>query len=246
MIKGVFAAYVFFFALAVYAGEAVSQQVWGNLVFGHPYGDKVYFELDFEPKSQVSGTPSWRNLDMTPLAEYYPNRWVDLSAEAVLGYTKDSYSARTYEVSPRIGIRFHILGNVREYVPDKYLLLQKRFSFSTFLRYEYRSLYYDDGSADHQSRFRIRLETKTAFNHQSHSFPDTWYLFADFEEYFNLGEDMKEVFLSKARIRIGPGYTYNRKNRFEILGIYDFANDTYNDSIRHDAAAIDIRYKLFF
>ena len=244
--KAVFRVCFTLFTYVVYADEDVSQQIWGNVILGHPYDDKVYLELDFEPKSQLSGTLSWRNLDLTPLVEYYPNRWVDLAAEAVTGYTKDSYSAHTYEVSPRIGIRFHILGNIRQYIPDEYLLMQKRFSFSTFVRYEYRSLYYDDGHAEHQSRFRIRLETKTALNHQSHYYPDTWYLFGDFEEYFNLGEDMKEVFLSKTRIRIGPGYTFNRKNRFEILGIYDFANDTYNDSIRHDAAAIDFRYKLFF
>lgn len=226
--------------------ENTSRQIWGNLVLGSAHNDKVYLELDIEPKTQTAGTLTWHNVDMTPLIEYYPNRWIDLTAEAVMGYTKDSLRIKTYEISPRIGVRFHILGNIRQYIPNDNILSFERFSFSTLIRYEYRNLYYDNGNAEHQSRFRVRIETKTAINHKKYSEENTFYLFADVEKYFNIGEDIHELFHHKTRVRIGPGYTYDKKHRFELLFIYDYAYDTTYKERRHDATIIDFRYKLYF
>ena len=183
---------------------------------------------------------------MTPLVEYYPNSWIDLTAEAVMGTTKESCSSNTYEVSPRLGIRFHLFGNLRQYVQDGIPFRLERFSLATLLRYEYRSLFYDDGSSEHQSRFRVRFETKMALNHTDHAADDTYYIFTDAEQYFNIGKNLKEAFLNKSRLRLGPGYTYTRNNRFELLVIYDYAYNTFSSEARHDAAAINLRYKHFF
>jgi len=228
------------------AEETVSQQIWGNYILGSAHNDKLYLELDLEPKVQTSGTEQWNNLDITPLLEYYPNEWIDLTAELVLGYTKNSHSLKTYEVSPRLGVRLHILGNLRQYIPNDNIFSFERFSLSTLFRYEYRSLYDNNNSTEHQSRLRIRVETKTAFNHKDHTDDDTYYLFADIEQYFNFGHKVKEVFANKTRIRLGPGYTYNKNHRFEILMIYDYARDTLRGNVRHDAIAIDFRYKVFY
>ncbi len=237
---------ILLFTTILLQGEETSSQIWGNLIMGSAHNDKVYLELDFEPKLQVSPDQRWRNIDITSLLEYYPNKWMDITAEMVLGYTNDKSSIQSYEVSPRLGIRLHILGNLRQYIPNDNIFLFDRFSLSTLFRYEYRSLYYSDHGAEHQSRFRARIETKTALNHKNYTDDDTYYLFADVEQFFDFGNEIKEVFANKTRIRIGPGYTYDKIHRFEMLLLYDYARDTFEENIRHDAFIINFRYKVFY
>ena len=233
--------------LGAQAQESVARQLWGNVVLGFPQNRKLYLELDFEPKGQIFGEQQWGNLDTTPLVEYYPNRWVDVTAECVLGWTRQTNQLRTLEASPRVGLRLHILGSLWGYVFTGERVPLSRFSLSTFLRYEYRNLWYNQGlPAEHQSRVRVRLETRLAINNFTIRVDKTYYLFADAEKYFNIGEGVHEVFSSKFRLRIGPGYRASYRHRFEILFIYDFARNTVNDKASKDAMAIDLRYKLYF
>lgn len=216
-----------------------------NITLAHPYSDEFYFELDIEPKVQVEGAQEWKNIDLVPLVEYYPNKWFDLSAEMVLGYTKYS-SYKDYELSPRLGIRFNIFGNLRKQISHHGLFDYQQFNFATLLRYEYRSLFYAQEDTQYESRIRVRFETKTAFNHKKITMNDTYYLFADFEAFFDFQDDIKERFHQKSRLRIGPGYTYNEEHRFELLMIYDYAQNTYDSGLREDAVSIDFRYRIHF
>lgn len=93
----------------LYADEDASGQLWGNVILCYPKGEKLYFELDFEPKIQYTGNEKWWNLDATPLVEYYPNKWIDLTGEITIGYTKQTNDIRSFEFTPRIGIRLHLL-----------------------------------------------------------------------------------------------------------------------------------------
>jgi len=231
---------------SLHASDETSKQIWGNVILGSMSSEKVHIELDFEPKVQVSGQETWANIDVTPLVEYFPNKWIDLTAEVVLGYTKQNNDVKSFEVSPRLGIRIHIFGNIKQYLPEYKYISFDRFNLSTLFRYEYRSLWFNDKDSEHQSRLRARIETKTAFNHENLNYNNTYYLFADVEGYFNLGDDIEEVFSNKARGRLGPGYRYDDKQTFELLMIYDYARNTIEDDARHDAVAINFRYKLFY
>jgi len=241
--------YTFIILIAItslYSNDEISKQIWGNLILGSMLNDDIHIEVDYEPKLQVSGEERWANIDMTPLIEYYPNKWIDLTAEIVIGYTKQTNNINSIELSPRLGIRLNIFGNIRQHLPTyKYIQLE-RFNLSTLFRYEYRSLFFNDNSSEQQSRLRARVETKTAFNHDDISHDDTYYLFADVEGYFNFGKEVEEVFSNKARLRLGPGYRYNYEHSFELLVIYDFAKNTIEGDARNDAYAINLRYKIFY
>ena len=228
------------------AQEETSKQAWMNITLAHPYNDKLYYELDIEPKVQLEGKEKWKNIDLVPLVEYYPNKWFDLSAEMVLGYTKNSNSYRDYELSPRLGIRLNILGNLRKKMSQIGFFDYKQFNLATLLRYEYRSLFFSHQDTQHQSRLRLRLETKTAFNHKQVTMDDTYYLFADFEQFFDFNDNIKERFHQKSRLRIGPGYTYNEEHRFELLLIYDYTRDTYEANLKEDTVSLDFRYRIHF
>lgn len=69
-------------AVPAVAGD-LETQAWANLTMGWNRSEKVYLELDLEPKVLVSGDPGWRNLDVTPAVEYYPSPWVDLRYRVV-------------------------------------------------------------------------------------------------------------------------------------------------------------------
>jgi len=237
----------FVFIAIVNAQEEVSQQIWGNIILGYPQSRNLYFELDFEPKTQLSGEQQWRNIDITPLIEYYPNSWIDITAETVIGNTKQSNNLNTFEVSPRIGIRFHLIQNFWFYAKTVERIPLKRLGLSTLIRYEYRSLwYFQEQQSEHQGRLRFRLESKFAINQNSLDKDKTFYIFADMEAYANIGKGITEAFSSKLRLRIGPAYRVSYSQRFELLFIYDLARNTIEEEASKDAFIVDFRYKLFF
>jgi hypothetical protein len=231
----------------VFSQESVSQQLWGNAVFGIPKDKHLYLEIDVEPKKQISGMDYWGNLDITPLIEYYPNSWIDLTGEITAGYTNQTSAVNTMEVTPRLGIRAHFFTNVWQYFKTSERVPLSRLTLATLLRLELRNFWYsNDQASEHETRLRLRLESKIAINHEKLAYDNTYYLFCDAEYYMPLSEKISERFASKFRFRIGPGYRLTYANRFEILLIYDFARDTLNEKADRDALAIDFRFKFYF
>ena len=231
----------------VFGQGTSSQQLWGNAVFSFPQGDDLYYELDAEPKIQISGGEQWYNIDFTPLVEYYPNSWLDLTGEVTAGYTRQSDRTNTFEVTPKFGIRWHIFTNVSQYFKRLERLPLKRLSLATYFRIESRNFWYSSGLAsEHEYRLRMRLESKIALNHERLDFDDTYYLFLDGEYYVPLGREISEKFASKFRLRIGPGYRLSYANRFELLLIYDYARDTLEAELNKDALGLDFRCKFYF
>jgi hypothetical protein len=79
--------------LAPSAFAQTNLQLWGNVTLDWVKSDRLVYELDIEPKALLDvseGEPDWRNLDVTPNAEYSPKGWLDLVAEAAVGYTKQT------------------------------------------------------------------------------------------------------------------------------------------------------------
>jgi len=231
----------------IFGQETVSQQLWGNAILGVPKSKQMYLELDIEPKKQVAGMDSWGNIDITPLIEYYPSSWIDLTGEVTVGYTDQSTDVNTLEITPRLGIRVHLFKNVWQYFETSERIPLSRLTLATFLRLEARNFWYSsDSYSEHESRLRLRIESKIAINHDKLAYDNTIYLFTDAEYYMPISDDISERFASKFRIRIGPGYRLSYANRFELLFIYDFARDTLDDDIDRDALALDFRFKFYF
>jgi len=231
----------------VFGQKTISQQLWGNAVFGLPKSKHIYLEFDVEPKIQVSGVESWKNIDITPLMEYYPNSWIDLTGEVTVGYTKQSDDINTLEITPRLGVRVHLFKNVWQYFETSERIPLSRLTLATFLRLESRNFWYStDYDSEHGYRLRLRLESKIAINNDKLAYDNTIYLFTDAEYYMPIGDDISERFASKFRFRIGPGYRLTYANRFELLFIYDFARDTLDDDVDRDALALDFRFKFYF
>ena len=237
-------------AASVRGQSAVSTQVWGNFILDYPHGKDSLFELDIEPKIQVAGQGRWRNLDLNPLVEYYPVHWLDLEAELLAGPTHQTNGVVSWEVTPRVGFRVNLFSNLRERVEQsgtRVGALFGRIRLAALVRFEYRNLYYNDGSpSSHQWRFRVRLESKAGITHPDVSKDGTLYATADVEYYVPFGEDASETFASKVRFRGGLGYRFNYAWRAELLYIRDANRKTRDDPFATSTNAVDVRVKTFF
>jgi len=234
--------------LAVTGGawaQETSGQVWGNVTLAFPRGERLLFELDFEPKAQVSGDDTWRGIDVTPAIERSLNRWFEIVGEVGVGRTKQSTTVTSTEVTPRIGFRAHLFNNLRTMLPGQHRL--GRVGIANLARIEWRNLWYTDETPNsHEARFRNRAEIRVGLNHAEMSLPKTLYLTADFEFFVPLTGDVEETFAAKMRGRIGLGYRRDDRWRFEILYIRDGTRETREGQFARSANIVDFKLKMLF
>ena len=82
--------------------------------------ERLVHELDFEPKGLLDkpdGDPDWRNLDVTPNVEYSPKGWTDVVLDTTIGRTRQTDDVDTTEVTPRLGVRFHLFSRAMRFHP---------------------------------------------------------------------------------------------------------------------------------
>ena len=87
-------------------------QLWGNVTIDWMKSPRMMYEVDLEPKVLVAapaGEPGWWNLDVTPSFEYAAKNWLDLTGELATGYTQQTDDENSFELTPRAGVRFHLL-----------------------------------------------------------------------------------------------------------------------------------------
>lgn len=225
-------------------------QVWLNVTPGWSLGEHAYWELDAEPKWQVSGGEEWRNLDLTPVVEYYPVDWLDLSAEATIGRTHQRDGLDTVEVTERLGVRLRLFGKIvahRRSLGREHLPL-RRVDVSTLVRLEQRNFFYSDATPDsHSWRARLRVEGKLALNHSRLAQDRTLYAVGDVEYFQPVGEEVEERYVNKMRVRLGLGYRPSARTRLEAIWIRDWNRDSPEAYYAgQDTQAVDLRWKLFF
>ena len=227
------------------AGD-LETQAWGNFTLGWNHSERVYLELDLEPKVLVQGEPGWRNLDITPAIEYYPNSWMDVTGEVTVGTTKQTDDLRTNELTARGGVRLYLFKNMRERFDSK-RKLPGRFLVATLFRIEQRNFFYsDDTETKHEVRFRVRIEAKAPINHRDLSQDKTVYVLGDAEAFMPVGEEVEERFATKYRARVGLGYRINASQRIDLLYMWDRVRDTIEDTPTDSTQILDLRYRVVF
>lgn len=249
------------FAPVLGGGEARAQddtstdpqtQVWLNFTPGWAKGERWYWELDFEPKWQVSGSEKWRNLDLSPTVEYYPADWLDLEAEATVGNTLQKDGLDTFEITERVGARFRLFARMAPYLPgipglEYERLPRTRGGISTLVRLEQRNFWYSDDAPDkHEWRARLRLEGKVALNRPQPALDRLLYAIGDVEYYQPLGDDIPERYANKVRVRLGLGYRFPAATKLEFLYIRDWNRTAPDAEAAEDTQAFDLRVKLLF
>lgn len=224
-------------------------QLWGNLTLDWVKNDRLVYELDVEPKVLLAapeGEPGWRNLDLTPNVEYSPKRWLDLVAEATVGLTKQTDDVDTIELTPRLGVRFHLFSRAQQFramerAPARRLVVRD------LVRVESRNYFYSGAGSGSDStvRFRNRLEFLVPLNKERITDDGARYLLADWEWFVPL-DDPSERFANRQRIRTGFGYRRSFNWRYEVLYLWTRSRNTIDDPFTTTENIIDIRVKRLF
>ena len=226
------------------AGQDPSAQLWGDLGLVLPRKNAEWlFSVDAKPEVQFSGSEKWWKVNLQPMAVYQAPRLFDLVGDLMLGFTQQNDDVETLELVPRVGIRVHLISDVRDVRPVG--RVAQRIGLATTARLEHRHFwYYGSGAPTGSSndwRLRLRLETRIGLNDSDRSRPGTWFLFADAEAFIPLDDRNPETFATEWRFRIGLGLRSSHDWQFDFLLIHDITRNTLQDSFGADVNAIDLR-----
>jgi hypothetical protein len=224
-------------------------QLWGNVTVDWVKSERLVYELDFEPKVLLDapdGEPGWRNLDLTPNMEYSAQRWLDVVVDTTVGSTRQTDDLDTIEVTPRLGVRFHLFSRALRHHPRE-RAPARRVVVRDLMRVESRHFFYSGGDTDYSSsvRFRNRLEFLAPLNRERLTDDGARYVLADWEWFVPL-DTQEERFANKQRIRTGLGYRRSFAWRFEALYIWTRSRDTIDEGFNTSDNIIDVRVKRLF
>lgn len=239
-------------AVTASAQEEISVQPWLSVVLGHQKNERLYMEVEIQPKTQISGGEHWGNIDATWNVEYYPKEWFDLTCELVTGYTDHIDGLDSFEITPRPGLRLHLAKQTVTIIDRRQKLhaerkALQRLQLATWLRLEQRNFFYSgDQESSHEWRFRIRPEFKVALNNPSLGDDGTLFGRGDVEFFWPLTKDVPERFVNKIRFRIGPGYRINFARKVELLFMYDINRESSLVEFSEDTFMLDLRLTFLF
>ncbi len=224
-------------------------QLWGNVTIDWVKSDRMTYEIDFEPKSLIvvpQGQPGWGNLDTTPNLTFAANDWLDLTAEVVAGYTKQTDAVDSFELTPRLGVTFHFLSRELPHLRDSERAPKRRLVLYNDLRVEWRNFYYTGDEPNSSTvRFRNRLGSRYPLNRSKVTDDGAAYLVADWEWFIPLS-DAAERFANRQRIRVGLGYRQNFNWRFEAMFMWTRSRDTIEENFAATDSIIDFRLRYVF
>jgi hypothetical protein len=227
------------------AAAQPNTQFWANVALSWIKSEHLTFGVDTEPQVLVSaplGDPGWATLDVTPSVEYTRSRWFDVLGELKLGRTRQTNDLDSTQVTPRVGIHFHILSNLAGAI-DKERQPKHRLVFSDLLRLEWRNLYYSTDEPDSSTRrLRNRFQMLFPVNRPRITDDGATYLQADVE-WFWTRTNPDERFASQQRIRAGVGYRRSRPWRFWALYVWDRSRDSANEGFTTAYHALDVEVK---
>jgi hypothetical protein len=227
------------------AQDQTQSQLWGNLSLDWIKTQRLTLGLAIEPKALVSKPaedPDWASLGITPSIEFTRGNWMDLVGELGITRTKQTDNVNSTEITPSIGLRFHLLSNIANaYLKER--RPKRRFVVRDLLRLEWRNFHYSDETLDSASfRLRNRFEMLYPFNRPRISDNGAIYALGDVE-LFSTTQDLKERFASKQRVRVGGGYRRNYPWRFEALYVWDRSRHEADEPFVKGDQALDIRFR---
>ena len=235
--------------LAAPVAQAQNLQLWGNVTFDWVKSQRLAYGLDIEPKVLLDAPesePGWRNLDLTSTVEFSPNPWLDLVADGAVGVTKQTDDVDSVEVTPRLGVRFHLFSRAQRFHPLE-RAPRRRWVVRDLFRVESRNIFYGGAGSGTSStvRLRNRLELLVPLNKERLSDDGARYLLADWE-WFAPVDEPNERFANKQRIRAGLGYRPSFKWRFEFLYMWTRSRNTIEEGFSTSENIIDLRVKRVF
>ena len=222
-------------------------QLWGEFKLSWIKTRHLTYGLDVEPKvllTKPEGDPGWVTLDLTPTVEYSHGEWLDVLGEFLIAKTRQTDDLNSTEITPRIGLRLHLLSNLREaLVKEK--RPKHRVVLRNLARLEWRNLFYSTADKPNKStmRFRDRVELLCALTRPRITDNGVTYALADAEWFWQLDDDVPERYAGKQRLRGGIGYRRSSEWRFEGLLIWNRSRNTIDEPFSATDFIVDLTVK---
>jgi hypothetical protein len=220
-------------------------QGWINAVVGYNALNQLYLEGNFEYKQLLSESEDpWRSLSFTLTGEYYPTRLLDLTVDITSGKTHQTGELVSDEASQILGAKWYILqlGHNLFRLSKGTDGAPERIEFSNHIRFEHRNFdYYNDLPPENDWRFRDRTQFVISLNKKTFFENRTIRLLADAEFFIPFGKEATERYVTKYRIRIGPGYRHNVHWRFNLYYMYDKSSDTIGDPYETSSHMVNLQ-----
>jgi len=221
-------------------------QLWGEFKLSWITSRHLTYGLDVEPKvllAKPDGDPGWVTLDLTPSIEYSHGEWLDVLGELLIARTRQTDDLNSTEITPRIGLRLHLLSNLRQdLVKEK--RPRHRVVLRNLARLEARNLFYSAADKPNKStmRFRDRVELMCALTRPRVTDNGATYALGDVEWFWQL-DDVTERYANKQRVRGGLGYRHSSEWRFEGLLIWDRSRNTIDQPFNTSDVVVDLTVK---
>jgi hypothetical protein len=238
------------------ASAQANVQLWGDYSINSVLqrNDRVSWSVDLEPQALISapsGDPAWYSTSVTPAGEYAVNSWLDATAEVGTTYTRQTDGLRSFELTPRGGVRFHtrLLQKVPTLIPrnpfQPELPPTRRGVLRDLLRVEERNLFYNgDEPTTATVRLRNRVEYLYPINRARITDNGVRTLMLDWEWFIPLG-DATERFASRQRVRAGLAFRRSYNWRLETLYIWNKSRNTIDEPFSTSDNIVSITLKHF-
>ncbi len=209
------------------------QQLWLEWQVSYPFANRYLVENTFTYQTLLSGGEKWSAFSISPTFEYVLLPPIELTSEIPIGYTRQTDSKSSFEVSPIVGARFHITQN-------------KRIDTRILTRFQSRNFQsLETGEWEFKGRFRLKGEIWVSINGPNLFTDNLWYTFVDYEEFIVVDEQVNERFANLRRARCGVGYRLNYKHRFDLIYTWQYSRDEIGGQFTSTDTVIQLKYKLF-
>jgi Protein of unknown function (DUF2490) len=222
--------------LVVTSGSVVAQQdeqLWFEFQTSYPFGGRYLLENVTAYQTLLNPDNKWRSISISPTFEMTMSRWLDLLSEVGLAYTLQKENANTFEIAPMVGGRF-------------FFSQGKKVDTRFVLRYQQRSFKdLETGDWTSSNRTRLRGEVFVSINGPNLFTDKLWYVFADYEEFIVIDQQLEERFANRRRGRIGVGYRLSYKHRFDVSYTLQTSRNEIDEEFVGTDNVIQCRYKMF-
>ncbi len=158
---------------------------------------------------------------------------MDVFISLPMAYTLQRTNLNSNEITPSLGLRYHIKEG-------------KRFNLNLTARIEQRYFYQiEEADWDQARRTRLKAAATMCINGPNLSTDNLWYTFLDIEEFFVIDKQVNERFAFLRRARMGLGYRANYQSRFEINCILQSSRNEIGTPFDDVGNIFQVRYKLF-
>lgn len=202
------------FTVSVYS--QTNEQLWIEYMLNYPFANNWNLENSVT-YSTLMGTPKWRAYDYSAALERSVTNHIDLIAQGIVSYTKQTDNKSTLELRPILGTRLHVTPNSR--IQTRLLLRLEQRNFKNLETQEWSKVY----------RPRARVEAIIPINKKSYFEDKLWYAITDVEWLFVV-EDVEERFANRFRLRLGGGYRVHYGLRLEFLYMLQESKNTIEDN----------------